>query len=146
MTDPSSLTERPVVRGAPVPFACLDDEGRGRHEHVVKARALQCALSRICGICGRTLSRPLAFVGTVDEALDGEFLFPACHVACVRETVADPRQLLGHPVSPDRWLLVTTGGFDVRRPDRRGGPVHFRPNSVLERETLDLHESLWRGV
>jgi hypothetical protein len=33
-------------------------------------------------------------------------------------------------------VLVSTAGFDLVRPARRGDPVWFRPNSVLERETL----------
>ncbi len=126
----------PVVEGSALPFACVDDEGRGTHEKVVKKQAIRCSLSRICGVCGETLTRPVAFVGTPDEALDGEFAFPPCHVACAREVAADPRQRLGHPQPPHRWVLVSTAGFDLVRPARRGDPVWFRPNSVLERETL----------
>ncbi|MEH3068564.1 MAG: hypothetical protein PGN15_11150 [Aeromicrobium erythreum] len=126
----------PVVEGSALPFACVDDEGRGTHEKVVKKQAIRCSLSRICGVCGETLTRPVAFVGTPDEALDGEFAFPPCHVACAREVAADPRQRLGHGERPHRWVLVSTAGFDLVRPARRGDPVWFRPNSVLERETL----------
>jgi hypothetical protein len=126
----------PVVEGSALPFACVDDEGRGTHENVVKKQAIRCSLSRICGVCGETLTRPVAFVGTPDEALDGEFAFPPCHVACAREVAADPRQRLGHEQPPHRWVLVSTAGFDLVRPARRGDPVWFRPNSVLERETL----------
>ncbi|WP_144433687.1 MULTISPECIES: hypothetical protein [Aeromicrobium] len=126
----------PVVEGSALPFACVDDEGRGTHEKVVKKQAIRCSLSRICGVCGETLTRPVAFVGTPDEALDGEFAFPPCHVACARQVAADPRQRLGHAEQPHRWVLVSTAGFDLVRPARRGDPVWFRPNSVLERETL----------
>lgn len=126
----------PVVEGSALPFACADDDGRGTHEKVVKKQAIRCSLSRICGVCGTTLKRPVAFVGTPDEALDGEFAFPPCHVDCAREVAADARQRLGHAQAPHRWVLVTTAGFDLVRPARRGEPVWFRPNSVLERETL----------
>lgn len=141
MSNPPDVTDRPLVGGSVVPFACVDDDGHAVHERVVKSRAIQCALSRICGICGRVLTRPVAFPGTPDEAIDGEFLFPPCHESCVREAAADARQLLGHERRPRRWVLVTTGGFDLIRPERRGGPVSFRPNSVLERETLVERES-----
>lgn len=126
----------PMVEGSALPFACVDDEGRGTHEKVVKKQAIRCSLSRICGVCGETLTRPVAFVGTPDEALDGEFGFPPCHVACAREVAGDPAQRLGRAQRPRRWVLVTTAGFDLVRPTRRGEPVSFRPNSVLERETL----------
>ena len=137
MSEAADVAERPVVDGVVVPFACVDDDGAADHHRVVKRRAIRCALSRICGVCGRTLTRPVAFVGTPDEALDGEFTFPPCHVACVEESAADARQLLGHAERPRRWVLVTTGGFDLVRPQRRGEPVLFRPNSVLDRVTLD---------
>jgi hypothetical protein len=125
-----------AVVGSPLPFACVDDAGEGTHEHVVKSRAIRCALSRICGICGEVLTRPVAFVGTPDEALDGDLLFPPCHEGCVRTAADDPRQRFGHASRPRRWVLITTGGFDLVRPERRGEPVVFRPNSVLGRETL----------
>ncbi len=80
----------PVVEGSALPFACVDDEGRGTHEKVVKKQAIRCSLSRICGVCGETLTRPVAFVGTPDEALDGEFAFPPCHVACARLARSPP--------------------------------------------------------
>lgn len=131
-----SAASRPVVEGATLPFACTDDDGRGTHGTVLKKQAIRCSLSRICGVCGETLTRPVAFVGTPDEALDGEFAFPPCHVGCAREVAADPGQRLGHAEAPRRWVLVTTAGFDLVRPTRRGAPVSFRPNSVLERETL----------
>ena len=44
---------------------------------------------------------------------------------------------LGQAEPPLRWSLVTTGGFDLLRPGRRGGVVSFRPNSVIETTTYD---------
>lgn len=121
----------------PLPFACVDDAGHGTDTRVVKARAVRCALSRICGVCGESLTRPVAFVGSPDEALDGSFAFPPCHEACVREVTRRPAERLGRAERPRRWVLVTTGGFDLVRPERRGEPVVFKPNSVIDRETLD---------
>jgi hypothetical protein len=118
-----------------VPFACQDDEGNVDHGAVVKKRAIRCALSRICGVCGQTLARPVTFLGSEDELLDGLFAFPPTHLTCATDALdafaplGDGR--LGRPVAPRRWALVTTGGFDLVRPARRGDPVLFHPNSVL---------------
>ena len=125
---------RPVVDGVRLPFACVDDADGGRHDSVVKARAIRCALSRICGICAEVLTRPLAFLGSTEEAAAGEFLFPPCHASCAEEAVREhaPRgAVLGHAEAPAEWVVVTTAGFDLVRPTQRGGPVSFRPNSVI---------------
>jgi len=118
-----------------VPFACQDDDGVVDHSVVVKRRAIRCALSRVCGVCGETLARPIAFLGPEDEALDGQFTFPPTHVACAREALDRFTPfgdgVLGQPVAPRRWALVTTAGFDLVRPTRRGDPVRFHPNSTL---------------
>ena len=117
-----------------VPFACQDDEGLV-HDQVVKGRAIRCALSRICGVCGEVLTRPIAFLGPEDEALDGLFTFPPTHESCAQDAIAG-EATLGQPVAPRRWLVVTTGGFDLIRPTRRGDPVLFHPNSIIETTTL----------
>ena len=44
---------------------------------------------------------------------------------------------LGQTEAPLQWALVTTGGFDLIRPTRRGGAVAFRPNSVIEAVLID---------
>jgi hypothetical protein len=119
-----------VSDAAAAPFACQDDEGRV-HDDVVKSRAIRCALSRICGVCGEVLSRPITFVGPEDQALDGLFTFPPTHLACAHDAIAAGASL-GQAKAPRRWLVVTTGGFDLVRPTRRGDPVLFHPNSVLD--------------
>lgn len=86
-------------------------------------RVTQCALSRICGSCARSLGRPIAFVGTVVEVGRNSFHAPPLHLACAEE-------LLGER---DDWRLVTTAGFEFVRPvredlDRR--PT-FQPNALL---------------
>ncbi|WP_229051628.1 hypothetical protein [Aeromicrobium sp. Leaf350] len=130
---------RPVVDGVRLPFACVDDADGGRHDTVVKARAIRCALSRICGICAEVLTRPVAFLGSAEEADAVEFLFPPCHVACAEEAVREhaPRgAVLGHAEAPGEWVVLTTGGFDLVRPTKRGGAVSFRPNSVIGRSAI----------
>lgn len=103
-----------------LPFACRHPDSTGDAAVVIKARAIQCALSRICAVCGFVLTRPVALVGPSAEVDAGEFLFPPCHESCAAD-------LASHRGT----VVVTTGGFDLVRPARRGEPVTFRPNSVL---------------
>ena len=106
------------------PFAEVRDDG-SVVDGVVKKRAIQCALSRICGSCGEPLTWPVAFVGDTDEAAAMLFAYPPLHPSCAR-------QLLYR--TPEPRVMVRTGGFELVRPTRRGEPVHFRPNSVLEED------------
>jgi hypothetical protein len=83
----------------------------------------QCALSRICGVCGQSLGRPIAFVGTTDEVNRNAFHFPPLHVGCAMS-------LAGRTAATE---VVTTSGFELIRPaggetDRR---LVFEPNSLL---------------
>ena len=137
----SMLEVRPKAGGLPVPFACEDDGGALDHSHVVKRRAIRCALSRICGICGETLTRPIAFFGPLAEWDAGLFTFPPTHHQCARDAldlfVPLGGRHLGQAEPPLTWALVTTGGFDVIRPTRRAGIVQFRPNSVIEAVIID---------
>jgi len=87
-------------------------------------RVVQCALSRVCGGCGRPLGRPIAFVGTAEEVDRNAFHAPPLH-----ETCADGLRKAGTGGAE----LVLTAGFEFVRPtadaiDRR--PT-FVPNSLL---------------
>lgn len=105
-----------------LPFACRHPDGAGTPEIVLKPRAIQCALSRICGVCGQPLGRPVAFVGPVDEIDARVVEFPPLHRLC------------GVALAAERgWVGVTTAAFDLVRPSRRGGIVTFRPGETLER-------------
>ncbi|MEH3032883.1 MAG: hypothetical protein PGN07_02300 [Aeromicrobium erythreum] len=114
-----------VIVGGDVelPFACRHVDGTGDREVVIKARAIQCALSRICAVCGTGLGRPVAFVGTAANADDRYFLFPPAHEQCATDLAR----------TVPAAVVVTTAGFDLVRPARRGDPAAFRPNSVLSR-------------
>ena len=70
--------DRPLRAGMrrDIPFASMGDLG------LDKRKVTQCALSRICGVCGESLGRPVAFLGTPEEAGRNEFHFPPAHVAC----------------------------------------------------------------
>lgn len=82
----------------------------------------QCALSRICGVCGEALGRPIAFRGTPQEVGRNAFHLPPMHVACAAS-------LRGRPESE----LVTTAGFEFVRPAREDDDRRptFQPNSLL---------------
>ena len=143
---PRSYAELPrdPELGVPVPFACGTDERyadpRGRAPSVRtldKRRVTQCALSRICGVCGSGLGRPIALLGSRLEADRNAFHFPPSHVACVEALLAETRGLsvgvLGQDEPPATWAVVTTAGFEFVRPsasdlDRR--PT-FQANSIL---------------
>ncbi len=71
----------------------------------------QCALSRVCGGCAMSLGRPIAFLGTPDEAGRNAFHLPPMHVDCAEEL----RTAEG--ADPD-WRLVTTAAFEFVRPGR----------------------------
>lgn len=106
-------------------FAQQRDDGTVAAAGVVKKRAIQCALSRICGSCAMSLTWPVTFVGTAEEAEVLLFAFPPLHPSCAEQLIHD---------GPGERVMVRTGGFDLVRPARRGEPVLFRPNSVIEED------------
>jgi hypothetical protein len=125
------VIDQPASGIGELPFASMGDLG------LDKAKVIQCALSRICGVCAESLGRPIAFLGTAEEAGRNEFHFPPAHLSCAElalETWArEWSASLGQPDDPDSWTLVTTSGFEFIRMgsdaiDKR--PV-FSPNSVL---------------
>jgi hypothetical protein len=142
---PRSFTDLPrdPELGVPVPFACGTEDAYADPGSVPSARALdkrrvtQCALSRICGVCGAGLGRPLALLGSPLEVGRNAFHFPPAHVACAEALVAAyagvTAPVLGQDEVPDPWMLVTTASFEFVRAgredlDRR--PT-FQPNALL---------------
>lgn len=90
---------------------------------LVGKRVTQCALSRICGVCGETLGRPIAFVGTAGEVGRNAFHYPPMHLSCAHVL----RGLV------DDTEIVTTAGFEFVRPGREDDDRRptFQPNSRL---------------
>jgi len=125
------VIDQPTGGIGTLPFASMGDLG------LDKAKVVQCALSRVCGVCGESLSRPVAFVGSLEESGRNAFHFPPTHVDCAQialDTWGGNAAALGHPQAPSDWAVVTTSGFEFVRAteeweDRR--PV-FSPNSRLE--------------
>ena len=105
-----------------LPFACAHDDGSGSPDTLNRKRVTQCALSRICGVCGRSLGRPIAFVGTPVEVGRNAFHFPPLHVDCA-----------GAVLGGETTELVTTSGFEFVRPNREDLDPRptFQPNSLL---------------
>jgi hypothetical protein len=120
-----------------LPFASRGDLG------LDKRKVTQCALSRICGVCGESLGRPVAFLGSATEAGRNEFHFPPTHLSCAEVAIeiwGGTSAALGHPAQPASWTLVTTSGFEFIRPtheweDRR---AVFAPNSVIQERSLPV--------
>jgi hypothetical protein len=126
------MIDQPVGGIGEIPFASMGDLGLDRR------KVTQCALSRICGVCGNSLERPVAFLGSAEEADANAFHFPPTHIACAQTALElwgdTATAALGFPTAPGSWAVVTTSGFEYIRPtgeteDRRSV---FAPNSVIE--------------
>jgi hypothetical protein len=131
---PKQFADLPVdpELGLPVPFACSSAR------EIDPRRVPQCALSRVCGVCGAGLGRPIAFIGSEDEAARNAFHFPPAHLDCAESLLAAyagvSEAVLGQADPLPGWQLVTTAGFEYVRAgrdqvDRR--PT-FQPNSLLD--------------
>lgn len=121
----SSWSEPPLdpEHDVPVPFACGYDDGRASLFLLNKARVTQCALSRICGVCGAGLDRPVAFVGTPEEDGRNAFHFPPLHSACADSLTAALRE---HDVpvpgqTHSGFVVVTCAAFEFVRPTATDG-------------------------
>lgn len=128
----------------PVPFAAGTDLGFGDRpsggplsvRDLDQRRVTQCALSRICGVCGAGLGRPLAFVGSQREADRLAFRFPASHLTCAQALLASyagvDQPVLGNDTAPGEWVLVTTASFEFVRPSKDDADRRpcFQPNGV----------------
>jgi hypothetical protein len=115
---PTTFAELPLDPrlGVPVPFACSSPR------ELDKRRVTQCALSRVCGVCGAGLGRPIAFLGSPREEGRNAFHFPPTHEACAAalltayDGVGEP--VLGQDEALDDWVVVTTASFEFVRPGR----------------------------
>ena len=89
-----------------------------------RRKVTQCALSRVCGGCGRPLGRPIAFLGDADEVARNAFHAPPLHASCAD----DVRRALD-----PTWQVVLTSGFEYVRPATDDLDPHptFQPNSLL---------------
>lgn len=141
---PPVLAERPTdpSAGVPVPFVCERDDGPPSVAALNRRRVIQCALSRICGMCALPLGNPIVFVGTAAEADRNDFRIPPLHLECANAALtlypALATPVLGYARHSPAWAIVRTGGFELQRPDVRGEPVTFRPNSITSDRRVDV--------
>ena len=130
--------------GVPVPFACGTAGFGGPRDGSAPSvrrldgrRVTQCALSRVCGVCGAGLGRPIAFLGSRREVDRNAFHFPPSHLSCAEALLDAVRGLsagvLGQEDHVDSWTIVTTAGFEYVRPGREDLDKRptFEPNSLL---------------
>lgn len=98
----------------------------GSLHHVERKRVIQCALSRICGVCRESLGRPIAFVGTPEEVGRNAFHFPPLHVGCAETLVA-------YDGADPAWTVTTTAAFEFVRPGRDDldREPRFEPSALL---------------
>ncbi|WP_205471521.1 hypothetical protein [Nocardioides sp. SYSU D00038] len=109
------------------PFAWGEADAEQELGPPLRRQVIQCALSRICGVCAESLGRPIAFLGTPEEAARNAFHCPPMHVTCAED-------LRRHAGADPRWGITTTSGFELVRPGRDDADpdVRFEPNSLLQ--------------
>jgi len=85
---PPALADRPLdaESGLPVPFEYeFDDDAGGRYHDfgaINRRRSIQCALSRLCGMCGLSLEYDIAFLGGPKALENRSYTDPPMHVTC----------------------------------------------------------------
>ena len=81
---PPTLAERPVddEYGLPIPFVYAYDDGTHDFGAINRRRSIQCALSRLCGMCGTSLEYDIAFLGGPKAAESRSYTDPPMHVGC----------------------------------------------------------------
>jgi len=139
----SELPRDPEL-GVPVPFACgtttygtAPDGKPPSARRLDGRRVTQCALSRVCGVCGASLGRPLAFIGTRAEVDRNAYHFPPSHVPCAEAMLAELHDvhgaLLGQPDVGDQWVLSTAAAFEYVRAGREDADRRptFQPHELL---------------
>ena len=129
--------------GLPVPFACGTDDPYGAPAAGPSARTLdkrrvtQCALSRICGVCG-TGARPADRLPRHRAGGGPQRLpLPAARTASAPSCSCGVRRaqgaLLGQDPAPEEWVVVTTASFEFVRPTREDTDRRptFEPHALL---------------
>jgi hypothetical protein len=155
---PRTFAELPLDAelGVPVPFACGTPDqppstwpdGRPSARSLDHRRVTQCALSRVCSVCGAGLGRPLTLFGSRAELDRLAFHLPPAHAECVTTLLESWRgvdaALAGQPAPLETWTVVTTGGFEYLRPikGQRETRAVFEPNSLLSQREVELSPSV----
>jgi hypothetical protein len=148
---PARLANRPFDDefGLPIPFVYAFDDGTHDFGAINRRRSIQCALSRLCGMCGTSLEYDIAFLGGPKAAESRSYTDPPMHVNCAeaaldlcphlarhvvpraeREEEGDGRRRLRPGVTtadlfagdrPSEWILFITHHFEIERATAEGG-------------------------
>jgi len=146
---PSRLADRPVddEHGLPIPFVNSYDDGSHDFGAINRRRSIQCALSRLCGMCGLSLEYDIAFLGGPKAVESLSFTDPPMHVSCAEAALALCPHLARHATAPgdgegegrrrlrpgvttadlfagDRpseWILYVTHNFEIERATAEDG-------------------------
>jgi hypothetical protein len=160
---PAALAERPVddEYGLPIPFVYEYEDGTYDFGVVNRRRSIQCALSRLCGMCGSSLEYDIAFLGGPKAAESRSYTDPPMHVGCAEaalelcphlhrhstpkaERTGDDaeRSRLRRGVTtadlftadrPSEWVLYLTHNFEIERATAEGGGLVlvFHPGAAF---------------
>jgi hypothetical protein len=145
----------------PIPFVNEFDDGSYEFGVINRRRSIQCALSRLCGMCGTSLEYDIAFLGGPKAAESRAYTDPPMHVACAeaaltlcphlarhttsradRDAEGDSRRRLRPGVTtadlftadrPSEWLLYLTHNFEIERATAEGGGLVlvFHPGAAF---------------
>ncbi|GAC1342332.1 MAG: hypothetical protein NVSMB29_13900 [Candidatus Dormibacteria bacterium] len=166
---PAALAERPVDPrfSVPVPFVNERSDGSYDFSSINGRRSIQCALSRICALCGRALEYDLAFLGDALAAEAGSYTQPPMHVSCAEAALrlcphlAQPGRSHrgGKPVDPKvvplrrsgeeaGWTMLIASSFEIERPADRAGArlLLFHPGVARELRKFRFHDGVLREV
>jgi hypothetical protein len=167
---PAALAERPVDAeyGLPVPFVYEFEPDQGTERRfdfgaINRRRSIQCALSRLCGMCGTSLQYDIAFLGGPKAAESHAYTDPPMHVPCAEAALrlcphlarhatprnaeeSEPRRRLRPGVTtadlfagdrPSEWVLLITHNFEIERATGEGGGLvlvfHPGPTDIERR-------------
>jgi len=87
---PDFLNHLPVEprRKLPVPFTnIITESGEPDFTTIDAQKTVECALLRLCGVCGKKLSYWIAFLGGPQSAESRAYLDPPMHEECARAAV-----------------------------------------------------------
>src|SRR3954447_7484210 len=146
---PPTLADRPVddEYGLPIPFVYAYDDGTHDFGAINRRRSIQCALSRLCGMCGTSLEYDIAFLGGPKAAESRSYTDPPMHVGCAEAALRLCPHLARHatPRNPDdkkvrrrlrpgvttadvfaggrpsEWVMLITHNFESERATAEGG-------------------------
>ncbi|HSP38299.1 MAG TPA: hypothetical protein VLR26_11155 [Frankiaceae bacterium] len=147
---PPGLAERPVddEYGLPIPFVNSYDDGSHDFRAINRRRSIQCALSRLCGMCGLSLEYDIAFLGGPKAAESRSFTDPPMHVSCAEAALNLCPHMARHATPPEErdgdetrrrlrpnvttadlfagdrpaeWVMYVTHNFEIERATAEGG-------------------------